>query len=129
MKLRLKRNRGALLLGLLVIILAVVVIGIVAYAIFKALSRWQPRQINPDDVAQWEQSASIEIQQDPSAHILSDGTIVQPLGSVTQTAVVTVERSTNLVDWEAVATISSDQEEALVVTNDVRLPAIFYRAR
>lgn len=126
---RLKRNynRGALLLGVLVIILAIVIIGLVAYAIFKALSRLKPRQLNPDDVAQWKQAAAVEIEQNPGATILSDGTFVQPLGNVADVPIVTVEWTTNLTDWYTLTNIPVSDFNNFIHEQPTTLPYAFYR--
>ena len=129
MQLKRSRNRGALLLGLLVIILAVVVIGLVVYAIYKALSRWNPRPINPDDVAAWVQSATSELNQTPGANVLSDGTMVQRLTATNAPVFITVEMSTNLVDWYVRTNLPATEYDHFIQAEPMDLPAAFYRVK
>lgn len=129
MKLQIKRNRGALLLALLVLVVAIIVIGIIAYAIYKALSRWNPRPINPDDVAQWTQSVTAELEATPDATLLSDGTMVQQLGSTNDVPYITVEMSTNLVDWTVRTNIPLSEFDRFVEAEPMDQPAAFYRIR
>ena len=131
MKLKPYRNRGALLLGLLVIILAVVVIGLVVYAIYKALSRWNPRPINPDDVAVWVQSATIELNQTPDATVLSDGTMVQRLTATNAPVFITIEMSTNLVNWHVRTNLPASEFDLFLEAEpiDKTIPMKFYRVR
>lgn len=124
-----KRNRGALLLGLLVLILAVVVIGLVVYAIYKALTRWNPRPINPDDVAQWMQSATNELQATPDASVLSDGTYVTKLDATNVPVFVTVEWTTNLVDWYVRTNLPATEFDHFIEAEPTDLPCAFYRIK
>lgn len=122
-----RKRAGNLLLGLLVLVLAVVIIGLVAWAIIKAISNWRPRHIDPDDVAQWTQNAEIELQANPDAHILSDGTMVQQLGSTNDIVFITVEMSTNMVDWMVRTNIPLTEFDHFLQAEPTDLPAAFYR--
>lgn len=131
MKLRTNKQRGALLLGLIVLVFAIIVIGLAVYAIYKALSRWKPRQINPDDVAEWKQSVIAEMETN-SASILSDGTSIIPLSSASVTQVL-VERSTNLINWEVISSVQVNDSFQLIniMSLDTNPPApqAFYRIK
>lgn len=128
MKLKTTNRSGAILLGLLVLVIAIIVIGVAAYAIWKALSRWKPRPIDPDDVAIWAQAASAEMQTNlPVTGELSDGTYFIQLKD-TNFPQVKVERSTNLVNWEVIAVIEQYQIAGFTDTNPP-WPNGFYRVR
>lgn len=121
--------RGAILLALIVLLIAAVVIGGLAYTIYKALTRIPPRRIDPDDVAQWAQQAAAEIEANPEARVLSDGTIVQPLGPAAGIYIVTIEMTTNLVDWYAVTNAPLSEYSNFVHAQPTDRPYAFYRWR
>lgn len=129
MKLIIQRNRGALLLGLLVIVLAIVIIGLAAYAIYKAIQRLPRRTLNPDDVAQWAQSVEAEMTTNiPPDGVLSDGTQIVPLGA-TVPQFVAIEMSTNLVDWFTRTNIPVSEYNQFLLKEPMNLPAAFYRIK
>lgn len=129
-------KHGNILLGLLVIVLAIIIIGAVAYSIYKALTRMKPRRIDPDDVSisQWVNSASNEIYSIvttngnlPASGVLSDGTAilsVTPAASNLPNCVV--YRSTNLIHWERIAVIVPAQVSSYTDTNPP-FPNAFYQ--
>lgn len=133
---RINRERGGIFLALVVLILAAIIIGGVVYSIYKALSNWKPRPIDPDDVntSLWINSASNEIYNIvstngslPSTGTLSDGTFVLSVANAGD-GLVNVERSTNMIDWETIARVPAQDLSHFTDTNPP-YPSGFYRIR
>ena len=129
MKLTRIKKHGAILLALIVLVIAVIVIGLAVYAIYKALSKWNPRPIQPDDVNQWVQNSTAEMEGTnlPISGELSDGTYFIQM-TETNWPTVQVQRSTNLIDWETIAHLTQPELVSFVDTNPP-WPSAFYRVR
>jgi Na+-transporting methylmalonyl-CoA/oxaloacetate decarboxylase gamma subunit len=109
-----KRRSGlALIVAIILFVLFLVFVGTLVYLILKAISRIPPRPVTPDETAALVEAAVVAETAELQAAHPNEVVTVQaasfgwvsafvPFGS-NAVSYVTVERSTNLVDWEVVA--------------------------
>jgi len=131
-----RRQSGMSIAVLLVLmVLFLVFIGTLAYIMWKAIQRLPTRPASPDETAATVQQATADELLSLQAANPGQPVTVQmvdtkwvtafvPFGTNSE-SYVTVERSTNLVDWEVVATLGSGE-----VFADTNMPPdrAFYRS-
>jgi len=130
-----RRETGNILLAVAVIVVAAVVVGYTGWKIYQALSKLgtsvsRQKQIE-DGTEEGKSNIVYQVHQDfPEANVSVQWLSTNLVTSLTPfdpaTVAVTIERSTNLVDWEVMARLQPGE-----VWSDTNAPwpAGFYRSR
>lgn len=134
MNIRIKRNRGLAMIGLLILVGAILIIaGTIVYMLWRLCQRLlpptpPPAGTNQVNYVEFTQSQPIVMPNFVFAPIesLPNATAERPLGD----ALLEVDRSTNMVDWTPLIRTNADHGFNMFVDDtNPPAPAAFYRMK